>query len=818
MTRSEKASWGDSLGREARVALRGLARRPLFAATVILTLALGIGANTAIFSAVDAVLLHPLPVPALDRLVTVYDDLPGINLPKAPLSPAEALDLSARSDLFDASAAYQETSLTLTGLDQPRRVAVTATTGRFFGLFGARPHLGRLYAAEESAPGRDKVAVLGHAFWRELTGGDPGIIGRALELNGQRYEVIGVLPPDLRFPRKTEVWIPFELEPRWLSREKRASLFMTFVGRRQPGLTSEQLAGRLHDEASRWHERLHYDPSYRHTLVSEPFVDSVAGPLRPVLLVLLGAVGLVLLIACANVASLQLVRAVGREREMAVRAALGARRWPIVRQLLTESLALAAAGGALGLLLGYWTIRLLVRWNGMPFEALRELRLDPTVLAFTAGVTLLAAVLFGLLPALRAAGVSPQALKESARGASGGSRQKRTLQGSVVVQLALTLVLLLASALTAESLSRLLTTDPGFHPEGVMTMSVGLPSARYPEMPERTRFFEALAERLAASPGVRSAGLVAGLPFAGDGDSSPFEIKGRPRKPGEPERHANIRVVAGDYFRTLGIPRVRGRLFDDTDPPRRPRSEAAISAVIDASLAEKYFPGEDPVGRTISQGPDAVIVGVVGSVRDSGLDQAAYPTVYYLYRQYPLFTMSIAVRSGLPAGAVAKLARSAVAALDPQVPLYDVQPLEERMSRSLATRRLAMAVLAGFAALSLLLAVLGVYGVIGYGVSQRTREIGIRMALGARPGDVERMVLADGLLLSGLGAAAGTLVFLGLGRVLEALLYGVGPRNPAVLAGGVALLGAVAALASYGPAQRAARVEPVVVLRGDAGS
>ena len=277
-------------------------------------------------------------------------------------------------------------------------------------------------------------------------------------------------------------------------------------------------------------------------------------------------------------------------------------------------------------------------------------------------------------------------------------------------------------------------------------------------------------------------------------------------------------MVAGDYFRTLGIPLVRGRLFDPTDPPRRPRSDAAISAVIDASLAEKYFPGEDPVGRTISQGPDAVIVGVVGSVRDSGLDQAAYPTVYYLYRQYPLFTMSVAVRGGLPAGAVAKLARSAVAALDPQVPLYDVQPLEERVSRSLATRRLAMAVLAGFAALSLLLAVLGVYGVISYGVGQRTREIGIRMALGARPGDVERMVLANGLLLSAVGAVAGTLVFLGLGRVLEALLYGVGPRDPAVLAGGVALLGAVAALASYGPALRASRVLPVVALRGDRGT
>ncbi|HYO12961.1 MAG TPA: ABC transporter permease [Thermoanaerobaculia bacterium] len=821
MSEQRGLEFGDVLRRDVGFAMRSLARRPLFTATVVLTLALGIGANTAMFSAVDTVLLRPLPVDGLDRLVTVYDDLPGINLQKAPMSPAEATDLFARTDLFEAATAFGDRgqSVTLTGFGEPRRVSVKPTMGRFFDLFSVRPHLGRLYGPEESQPGRAHVAVLGYDFWRDLTGGDPGLVGRTVDLNGSRYEVIGVLPPELRFPRGTEIWTPLEVTPRMLSPSQRTRLYMTFVGRLRPGVTPEQLADQLAAEAERWH-RQHpgeYDSAHRHTLVSEPFVVTLAGQLRPVLLVLMGAVALVLLIACANVASLQLVRATGRIKELAVRTALGAARWSIVRQLLTESLLLAIAGGLLGLLFGACTIELLTRWNAVQFEALREVRLDPAVLAFTAAITLLSAVLFGLVPALRAARVDPQeTLKESARGTSGGARQQRLLKASVVVQLALTLVLLLASGLTIRSLFRLLETDPGFRTEQVMTMTVGLPPSRYTDGTSRTLFFDSLLERLNAVPGIQAAGLVMGLPFGEGGDSSPFDIKGRPKQPGEPERHANIRVVSGDYFQALGIPLLRGVLLDESNAPPLRDASTPVSALIDEALAKKYFGSEDPVGRILNQGPDAVIVGVVGAVRDGELGKDAYPTVYYSQRQYNwIGTLSVAVRSTLEPETAVRLVRDAVRELDRGVPVFDVAPMRERVESSLGSRRLAMAVLTGFAALSLLLAVLGVYGVISYSVSQRTHEIGIRMALGARPADVIRMVLQTGAVLAALGAVAGTLVFLGLGRVLESLVYGVGPRDPMILGAGIALLGGVALFACYGPAQRAASIDPVEALRGE---
>ncbi|HKV07285.1 MAG TPA: ABC transporter permease [Thermoanaerobaculia bacterium] len=810
----------DTLIRDVRFALRSLARRPLFTGIVVVTLALGIGANTAIFSAVHAVLLRPLPAPALDRLVMVYDDLPGLNLPKSPMGPGEVADLFARTDLFEVSAAYSEQGVLLAGLGEPQRVDVTQTMGQFFDLLGARPYLGRLYGAEDSEPGRAEVVVLSYAFWRSWAGGDRGILGRKVDLNGGWYEVIGVLPPEARFPRKAQIWIPVPVTPELLAANNRLRLYMSFVGRLRPEVTREQLAGQLRTEAERWHERFpgNYSPQHRHTLVSEPFVDALAGQLRPVLLVLLGAVGLVLLIACANVASLQMVRATGRERELAVRTALGASRWPLARQLLVESLVLAVAGGLAGLLVGAWIVEILSGWDAVQaqFSALEDVRLSPAVLTFTAGVTGLSALLFGLIPALRAARVDPQeVLKEASRGTSGGARQKRLLEGSVVVQLALTLVLLLASALTIRSLSRLLDTDPGFKAERVMTMSLSLPRVRYPGPAARTAFFDALLERLEVSPGVEAVGLVAGLPFGSGGDSSPFDLPGRPQEPGEPERHANIRIVAGDYFRTLGIPLLRGRSFDRTDVLRSPDDpNPLISVVIDETLAKKYFGDEDPIGRQIVHaGPPAVIVGIVGGVRDEELGREAYPTVYYTQRQIPAGMMAIAVRGSLEPAATVALVRSAVAQLDREIPLYKVAPLTELVDRSLGTRRLAMAVLTGFAALSLALAVLGVYGVISYSVTQRTHEIGIRMALGARPEDVERMVLAAGLALTLAGTVAGTLVFLGLGKALGALLYGVGPRDPLVIGLGAALLAGVALIATYLPARRAAELSPLEALR-----
>lgn len=812
----------EMLARDIRYGLRLLRRSPAFTVAAVLSLALAIGVNTAIFSFVNAVLLRPLPVAGLERLVAVYDELPGLNLAKAPMSPGEVADLSRRTDLFEISAAFRKVDMTLNG-DLPERVNVTATMGRYFDVLGGRPQLGRLYTPEESEPARSKVAVLSHEFWQSFTAGNPAVVGSTLELSGARYQVVGVLAPDFRFPREAQVWVPQSISSEALLQPQgRMRLIMSFVGRLKPGVTHEQLAEQLTAEASRWHERMPYDPAYQHTLSAEPFVNSVAGPLRPILLVLMGAVLLVLLIACANLASLQLVRATGRWREMAVRTALGAGHGSLLRQLLTESLVLAIVGGVAGLLLGSGAVRLLSGWDAVRHEVLKDVELDPSVLAFTMLITLLAALLFGLLPAVRAARIPPQdVLKESVHQASGAAPQRWMLRTGVVVQFALALTLLLASGLTFASLSRLLAIDPGFRADQTMTLNVGLTPSSYPNWAVLDQFYKSLLARVGAVPEVEAVGLVAGLPFSGAGDSSPFQIEGRPKKADEPERHANIRVVAGNYFKALRIPLLRGRVFNETDAMPdleafEQRGEMQYnSVVIDETLAKKYFGKEDPLGKVLHHtGFPAVIVGVVGSVRDEGLEREGYPTAYYSQFQLQSFyPMSLVVRSRLEPDTVVALARTAIGELDPTAAVSDVAPLRTLVDRSLGSRRLALAVLSGFALLSLLLAVIGIYGVISYSVSQRKQEIGVRVALGARPADVVGMVVRSGLILAALGAAAGTLLFLGLWRGLSALVYGVEPHDPRLLLSGILLLGAVAALACYWPARRAARVNPLEALR-----
>lgn len=820
--------WLEILVKDVRYGARLLARSPGFTIAAVLTLALSIGANTAIFSFVNAVLLRPLAVAGLDRLVVVYDELPGLNLKKAPMSAGEAADLSQRSDLFEVAAAYREADLTLNGTDETRRVEVTVTMGRFFDLLNARPQLGRLYGLEESQEGRGQVVVLSDAFWRSVAGGDRNIIGSTLDLNGKRYEVIGVLPPELGFPKQTQVWMPALVTSDAL--QARMRLDMSFVGRLRPGIAPEQLSEQLGVEASRWHERFPdgYKSEYGHTLVGEPLVDSLAGPLRPILLVLMAAVVLVLLIACANLASLQMVRATGRWKELAVRTALGAGRGSIIRQLLTESLVLAMLGGIAGLLLGLGLVRLLSGWSAVQQEALKNVQLDPNVLAFTLVITLLAALLLGLIPAFRASRVDPQdVLKESAHNSSGGAPQQRLLQAGVVIQFALALTLLLASGLTLASLARLIAVDPGFQAERVTTMKIGTNPSNYPNGIVLSAFYDRLLERLGGIPDFEAAGLVGGLPFSGDKNSSPFAIEGREKRSNEPERHANIRLVAGDYFRAMGIPLLRGRMFNRSDAPLRlesldlesldPSEFPRISVIIDESMAKKYFDGEDPIGKVIQHaGPPGVIVGVVGAVRDGELGQEAYPTVYYWHPQLQWgYPMSLVVRSSFPSESVAELARATLQEIDPSAVAFDIAPMEDLIGRSLGSRRLAMAVLTGFAGLALLLAVIGIYGVISHGVSQRRHEIGIRIALGARPGAISGMILRNGLAMVAVGAVLGTLLFLGVWRGLSSLVYGVEPNDPWLLCSGIALLGAVAAFASYWPARRAAGVRPMEALRAE---
>ena len=799
---------------DARYALRGMLRRPLHASVVIATLALAIGANTAIFTLVDRVLMHPLPTPGLDKLVVIQEDLLGLNLRDFQLSPGETYDLIQRRDLFGAVTGLAGGSANLTGQGDPQRVSIHRTLGDFFGVFAARPLLGRVYRPDDSAPGAPHVVVAAYAFWQQTLGADPQAVGRSLELNDSRYELIGVLPPDFQYPRSAQLYTPFTLDPVWLTPDRRNSQFITVVARPRDQLSAQRLTSALDLEASGWMKQYgeQYDPKH-YDLHARSFVTYLAGDLRPVLVALMGAVVLVLLIACANVGSLQLVLAARRGREIAVRAALGAGRTAIVRWLMVESLVLAMVGGLLGVGIGAFVLRMVSRLNASQYRLLAGAHLDSRVLFFSAAVAMSAALLFGVIPSIRASRVDlNDVLKDSGRGSSITLSRHRFLQGSVVVQVALALMLLLASALTVRSLTRVLEIDPGFQAESVMTMQITLPRSRYATNAASAAFYTTLVDRLKASPGFKSTGLVAFLPFNGGTDSSPFDIPGRPPSPNEPARHANTQVVAGDYFRTMGIRLLRGRTFESADA-QRGDNEAVI---VDEYLAKSFFPNEDPIGKAIIHNNRATIVGVVASVPQEYLGQEPHPMVYHYMPRNPWYGGATAViRSTLPNAAVAATARGAVHDIDPLLPVFDVKSMRERVSASLTPRRLAMYVLLGFAALSVALAVLGIYGIISYSTAQRTQEIGIRVALGANPADVTRLVLRGAMVLAGVGVAVGALLFLGAGQVLASMLYGIGPRDPLTIAGGVLLLAVVAFVASYIPARRAARVDPLIAMRAE---
>jgi putative ABC transport system permease protein len=620
---------------------------------------------------------------------------------------------------------------------------------------------------------------------------------------------------DFRFPRRANVWMPYVLTPRAFEPGQRGTLIMTPIARVQPGMSLERLDSAIRGELSAWAERMQLDryaneAAYRVRLV--PIANFLSGELRPVLLALLGAVMVVLFIACTNIASLQLVRTTGRAREIAVRSALGAGRWPIVRQFLVESLALAALGGVVGVVVGMLALRMLTQWDGSDFQALRDVRLDGAVLGLTAGVTLLAGLVFGVIPAWRASRVNAQeALNASgSRGASLGVGRHRFLQVAVIAQVTMTLVLLLGSGVMVRSLARLLATDPGFGAANIVTMQISPPPTRY-RGGRITALHQQIVERLRALPGVEAAALTATLPFSDMGaGSSTFLVRGAEPLPDGQQRHANAIPVTPDFFRAMGIPLRRGRAFTDVDGPEAPRV-----VIVDEQLANQYFPNENPVGRVIDHyGSGLTIVGVAGSIHQSELGAPYKAVVYYPLYQMSFPTSGIVIRSPMDPGVITSAVRDAVSSMDPLLPIYDIQTMPARVERSLGARRLSVTVLGGFAALALLLAMLGTYGVLSYSTTERTRELGIRMALGAQPGDVVTMVLRNGLMLVTIGLAAGVIVYLGIGaRLLGALVYGIGAGDPTTLAAGVATLAGAAVFACWVPARRAASVDPAVALR-----
>jgi putative ABC transport system permease protein len=589
---------------------------------------------------------------------------------------------------------------------------------------------------------------------------------------------------------------------------------MTTVARLRPGVTDPQLASRLGDEARSWNEQYHSGSRAGKTLSSIGFIEHLVGPLRQILLVLMGAVVFVLLIAAANVAGLQLVRTSGRVREMAVRAAMGASRGRIARQLLLESGLLAVIGGVLGLGVGVLSLLLLERWEPAQQMSISDIALDPRVLAFTGVLAIGSAVLFGTLPALRASRVDPQAtLRDGGRGTSLGQGRSRLLRASVVVQLSLALVLLLGSGLMIRTLTRLLESDPGFQPDGLVTAELSIGGKEYGETARKLVFFDALLERVRALPGISEAALVWGLPFTDQGDSSPFDIPGRPARPGEPERHAEARIVSAGYFHTMRIPLLRGRDFNG-----REREGSTTEAIVDRTFADQFFPGENPVGRQIIgyTGDPSTIIGVVDRVDQREIGDAPKAVVYYSYRQLPWSgKRSLVVRSSLPSAAVAAMLRSAVADLDRGVPLFDIQTMHDRIESTLGPRRLALLALGVFGALSLLLSSLGVYGVMRHVTRQRTQELGIRMAVGASPRQVLGLVLRQGVSVALLGITLGLIGALAVTRLMAGILYGVSPHDPIAVLGATVLLLCVVLAASWAPAHRASRTDPVQALRAD---
>jgi predicted permease len=802
----------DALMQDIRYALRTLRKAPAFTLVAVLTLALGIGTTTALFSVVRGVLLKPLPFPAPERLVRLWQASPAQNLPRTPIAQNDLDDWKARQQSFSALGAWWHvenmSGVDLSGLGDPEELEATFVTDGFFSALGMAPQHGRALLAEENQPGQDTVVVLSHGLWTRRFGADPSLVGRTLTLDGVPHTVVGIMPPAFTFPsEQMDVWLPLSRIPESGIPRTRFNHFLSAVGRLKPGVTVEAARLELSGIARQLAEAYPESNGQYASVTAVSLHEALTGDVRTALLVVLGAVGLLLLIACANVANLQLARATLRERELAVRAALGAGPGRLVRQLLTESVVLAAVGGALGLGMAVWGTKALVGVSLKQLPRLSEVRVDSEVLAFATGATLLTGLLFGLLPALRASSTRLEpVLKAGGRGTvgAGGARLRGML---VVAEVAIAVVLVTGAGLATRSLARMLSEDPGFRAEGAAVVSFSVPPEKRPQL---RQYFAEVLERVRAVPGVQSAALVKNLPLEGQGEDLPFTRPGHPDDAANPP-HMAVMHVSTDYFRTLGIPLVRGRVLELTDT-----AETALVMVVSQTFARRYFPGEDAVGKAVSVGTTPIsVVGVVGDVRQAGLAEPAPPLIYLHVMQNPRAATNLVVRGQGALLPLAAAVRQAIWSVNPQQTFSRITTLEEVVSEAVTRPRLLSALLGLFAGLGLALAAVGIYGVLAYTVSQRQREMGVRLALGAQPADVLRLVLKSGMALAGTGVALGVAGALGLSRVMGSVLYGIGPNDPLTFGGVMALLLGVALVACLVPARRAMRVDPAVTLRGE---
>jgi putative ABC transport system permease protein len=792
--------------RDARYAVRQLVKSPGFTFVAVLTLALGVGTTTAIFSVVNGVLLRPLPYPAPESLVRVHELVPQYG--RFSVAPATFLDWRQQNGVFERIAAYNTTSGTFTDANGPERVQGASVSWDMFELLRVAPARGTGFNADQDKPGANNVIVLSHGMWQRRFGGDPGIVGRTISLSGTPVTILGVMPAGFYFPNRTaEFWRPVALNP---ANASRGGHFLGVVARMKPGRTLAQAGGEMKAISERL--ALQYpESSAKESAEVVLLHEQIVGAIRPALLTLLAAVGVVVLIACANVANLLLVRASVREKEVAIRTALGAGRRRLVLQMLAESLVLAFAGGTLGLLLAYLAITPIQTLSAGSIPRVADVTIDRAVLAFALAVSLATGILFGLAPAWQAARAGVGAvLKEGGRSSVGtGGRWLRS--GLLVAEMALSIILLVGAALLLRSFAKLANVDPGFQADRVLTFQVALPQPSYPDDPRRVAFFDRLLEKLGASPGVNGAGMVQTLPMRG-GYVLTFDVEGRPpAKPGE-EPSANHRAVNPDYFKTLGIPLRRGRGFTAADAEKTP-----FVSLIDEAFVRKHFANEDPIGKRIKIGNGAdspyEIVGVVGDVHYEGLDSTASPTMYVPFKQDVFGQMWMLARTDGDPAQLSSVAQQAVREIDPTLPAFSMSPLATIVSDSIAQRRFSMLLLGLFAVVALFLASVGLYGVVSYTVSQRTREIGLRLAIGAAPGNVLRMVLGGGMKLAVVGVVIGLAGALALTQLIATMLFDVERFDPVSYGLTALILLAVAALACYVPARRAMRVDPIVALQ-----
>ena len=812
----------ETLIKDIRYGIRGLAKRPSFTAIAVITLALGIGANTAIFSVVNATLLRPLPFQDPDRVVMVWGYLPQLahTADKFPSSAGNYLGLIKETKSFQELAAFRQWSWQLTHSGEPEQLQGVRVSANFFEALGARPVLGQTFTPEQDQEGAAPTAIISYRLWQKEFGADYKVLGKSLTLNGHTVSVVGVMPRDFEFPgganmipglqfaTKNDIWMPLAMTAE--ERKNQGSLNLALLGRLKPGVATNQA-----ENETRAIEAGLPLGTIGYTVNLIPLQKQMVGNIQRLLLVLLATVTFVLLIACANVANLLLARASSRQKEMAIRGALGAGRRRIMRQLLTESLLLSFIGGLLGFLVAIWGTPLLVSFIPEKVPRIHEINVDMRVLGFALLISFITGVLFGLAPAWQASRVDlNESLKEGARGTTAGLRQNRLRAFLIVSEVSLAVVLMIGAALLTKSFVRLLDVKPGFDPSHTLTMEVALPTlppSKYADEQEQAAFFQQLLERLNNSPGVIAAGAVLSLPLTGAEESTNLFIEGRPKLPAEQRAEADYTVVTPAYFRALAIPLLKGRQFTDHDS-----KDAPGVIIINDALARRYWSDEEPLGKRLTVGFEKSpreVIGVVGSVKQSTLSADARPAMYLPQLQRPTGGMSIVIRTaGDPLSLVA-LARSQVQSLDRTIPVTNIRTMEEVFSSSVAQQRFSMLLVALFGALAVVLAAIGIYGVMGYTVTQRQHEIAVRMALGAKTGQVLKLILKDGLVLASLGVVIGLAGAFALTRLISSLLFEIKPTDAQTFAMVSALLIFVALLACFIPARRATKVDPLVALR-----